>query len=145
MPRNGNWMQVTLAGGLIAALGLVSACDSKINQCNRLIEVINNEQTPIKEMKTQGNDAGSFKKLADVLDGVAGKVKAVELKDEKLVKFRDDYATMAEELAGSSREAADALGGTDMKKTTAAIKKMQSFAPRESELVENINKYCSGT
>jgi regulator of extracellular matrix RemA (YlzA/DUF370 family) len=138
-------MQATMVGGLIASLGLVTACDSKINQCNRLIEVINKEQDPIKNMKTSGNDAGSFKKLADVLDGVAGKVKGVELKDEKLVKFRDDYAKMAEELAGSSREAAEALGGTDMKKTTEAIKKMQSVGPRESELVDNINKYCSGT
>ncbi|MEM6787490.1 MAG: hypothetical protein AAF715_08215 [Myxococcota bacterium] len=138
-------MNITTVVGLSAAMGLASGCDSKINQCNRLIEVINNEQAPIKEMDKQDNDPESFKKLADVLDGVAGTVRGVEVKEEELQKFRDDYATMASELATSSREAAEALGGTDMKKTTEAIKKMQSFESRESELVGNINKYCSGS
>ena len=127
--------------GVIAVAGM--GCDGKINQCNRLIEVINKEQAPLKNLK--GNDPEELKKLAETLDGVAGKVKSVELEDEKLVGFRDDYAKMAEDLAATSRETAEALASNDPKKAGEAAKKMNGFTPRETELVDNINKYCSGS
>lgn len=127
--------------GALAVVGM--GCDGKIPQCNRLIEVINKEQAPLKNLK--GNDPDELKKLAETLDGVAGKVKAVELKDEKLIGFRDEYGKMAEDLAATSRETAEALTSNDPKKATEAAKKMNSFTPRETELVDNINKYCSGS
>jgi hypothetical protein len=127
--------------GAIAVLG--TGCDGKIPQCNRLIEVINKEQAPLKNLK--GHDPDELKKLAETLDGVASKVKGVELKDEKLVGFRDDYGKMAEDLAATSRETAEALASNDPKKAGEAAKKMNSFTPRETELVEEINKYCSGS
>ena len=126
--------------GALAVLGM--GCDGKIPQCNRLIEVINNEQKPLKNLK--GENPEELKKLAETLDGVAGKVKAVELEDEKLVGFRDEYAKMAEDLAGTSRETAEALASNDPKKAAEAAKKMNSFTPRETELVDEINKYCGG-
>jgi hypothetical protein len=129
-----------LMGAALIAFGL--GCDGKINQCNRLIDVINKEQGPLKNLK--GNDPEELKKLAETLDGVGSKVKAVELNDDKLVAFRDDYAKMAEDLAATSRETAEALASNDPKKAGEAAKKMNSFTPRETELVDNINKYCSG-
>jgi hypothetical protein len=127
--------------GALAVFG--TGCDGKIPQCNRLIEVINKEQAPLKNLK--GNDPDELKKLAETLDGVASKVKAVELEDATLVAFRDDYGKMAEDLAATSRETAEALASNDPKKAGGAAKKMNSFTPRETELVEEINKYCSGT
>jgi major membrane immunogen (membrane-anchored lipoprotein) len=131
----------TLAIGLTAAGGL-TACDGKIAQCNRLIEVINKEQGPLKS--ASGSDPAALKKLAETLDNVAKKVSAVEVKDEKLVKFRDDYASMAKDLSKASRDTAGALESNDPKKATEAAKAMSGFGPRESALVDNINKYCSG-
>lgn len=118
--------------------------EGRVAQCNRLIEVINEEQEPIKQMKSAGHDAKAFKKLGDVLDGVAKRVGEVPISDTKLKGLQAEYVTMARGLADASREAAVALGGTDMKVTTEAIKKMQTFSPRESEIVDDMNKYCSG-
>ena len=131
-----------VAAGLMATGGL-TACDGKISQCNRLIEVINKEQGPLKS--ASGSDPEALKKLAETLDNVSSKVKAVELKDEQLVKFRDDYATMAGDLAKASRDTAGALESNDPKKAADAAKNMSSFGPRESQLVDSINKYCSGS
>lgn len=125
-----------------AAMGLVG-CDGKISQCNRLIEVINKEQGPLKD--ASGSDPAALKKLAETLENVATKVEAVELKDEKLVSFRDDYAKMARDLAKASNETAEALDGKDPTKAQEAAKTMSSFGSRESDLVDNINKYCSGS
>jgi predicted transcriptional regulator len=104
--------------------------------------VINKEQGPLKT--TQGSDPDALNKLAETLDGVASKVESVELKDDKLIGFRNDYASMAKDLAKSSRETAKALQSNDPKQAAEAAKTMSSFGPRESQLVDSINKYCSG-
>jgi hypothetical protein len=126
---------------LLGALALVG-CDGRIAQCNRLIRVINAEQGPIKQ--ASGGDPTALKNLADALDNVAAKVEAVEVKDEKIVAFRDQYAGMAKELATASRNTAAALEEKDAKKATEAASHMSSFGTRESELVGEINGYCSG-
>jgi hypothetical protein len=133
---------LTLALG-ISAVGTLVGCDNKIGQCNALIEVINKEQGPLKS--ASGSDPAALKKLADTLDNVATKVEGVELKDEKLVGFRDDYAEMAKELGKASRDTATALESNDPQKAAEAAKAMKGFGPRESDLVDNINNYCRGT
>lgn len=141
--RLATWMaSALLALGVTGVMGL-TGCDGKISQCNRLIEVINKEQGPLKE--ASGSDPAALKKLADTLDDVAKKVEAVELKDEKLVGFRDEYAKMAKDLSKASRDTATALEGKDPTKAAEAAKNMSSFGSRESDLVDNINKYCSGS
>lgn len=133
----------TTAFACAALLTAASGCDSKIAQCNRLIDVINKEQAPLK--KETGSDPEALKKLASTLDDVSAKVKAVQIEDAQLVQYRDDYAKMATDLAGASRETAEALEGSDSAKAQEAAKKMSSFGPRESELVNNINNYCTGS
>jgi hypothetical protein len=140
--RLATWMKASVVALSITGLMGLVGCDGKISQCNRLIEVINKEQGPLKE--SSGSDPAALKKLADTLDNVATKVEAVELKDEKLVGFRNDYAKMAKDLGKASRDTATALEGNDPKKAADAAKNMSSFGSRESDLVAEINKYCSG-
>jgi hypothetical protein len=131
-----------VAALLLTLAPLLGGCDGRIAQCNRLIRVINAEQDPIK--KASGGDPTALKNLADALDNVATKVEAVDVKDEKIVGFRDQYAGMAKELATASRSTAAALEEKDSKKATEAASHMSSFGTRESELVGEINGYCSG-
>jgi len=137
-----------LTAAIITAVSLPVAssligCDSRIGQCNRLIEVINGEQQHIKDA-AKNTDAAGMKKLADTLDGVAGKVNSVELKDDKLVGFRNDYKGMVEDLSKVARDSAAAIESQDPNKAQEAKKKMNSFSTRENDLVNSINKYCSG-
>jgi hypothetical protein len=125
-----------------AILGLMG-CDGRISQCNRVIEVINAEQEPLKD--ASGSDAPALRSLASLLDNVASKVSSVRVEDDKLIKFRNDYATMAKDLANAARETASALLSDDSSKAAEAAKNMSSFGSRESELVDNINQYCSGS
>ena len=142
MSMRNTWMAAAIvAMGTTAAMGL-AGCDGKIGQCNRLIEVINKEQGPLKY--ASGSDPAALKKLAETLDNVGKKVEAVELKDETLIKHRDDYAQMARDLAKASTETAAALESNDPAKAQEAAKKMSGFGSRESDLVDSINKYCSG-
>ncbi len=126
-----------------ASLSLaLTGCDGRISQCNALIRVINAEQEPIK--RASGSDPEALRKLADALDTVGSKVSGVQVKDEKVVGFRDQYGAMAKELAEAARQTALALEENDAKKAAKAADHMSSFGTRESELVGEINGYCSG-
>ena len=119
------------------------ALRTKLDECNRLIEVINKEQGPLKE--ASGTDPAALRKLADTLDGVAKRVGAIELTDEKLVVFRNEYAQMATDLGKASRDTAAALADNDPSKAAEAAKTMSSFGRRESDVVDNIKKHCAGS
>lgn len=126
----------------VTSLLALPACDGRISQCNQLIRVINAEQEPIK--RASGSDPEALKKLGDALDSVGTKVSEVQIKDENIVDFRDKYSKMAKELATAARDTAAALEAKDTKKATDAANHMASFGTRESELVGEINGYCSG-
>jgi hypothetical protein len=140
MRRTASW----LGAGMVAWVGLSTAalvgCNDRISQCNGLITVINEEQGKHKD--TAGDNADDLKKLGDALEGTAKKIGDVQLKDEKLKAFREEYKKMCEDLANAARDAATA--GDDPKKRETAIKVMQGIGPREDKLVNDINSYCQG-
>jgi hypothetical protein len=140
MRRTASW----LGAGMVALVGLSTAalvgCNDRISQCNALITVINEEQGKHKD--TAGDNADDLKKLGDALEGTAKKIGDVQLKDEKLKAFREEYKKMCEDLANAARDAATA--GDDPKKRETAIKVMQGIGPREDKLVNDINSYCQG-
>lgn len=122
----------------VTSSGLVGCKSGRIAQCNTLIAVINEEQGKHKDLKAERPD--ELKKLADALDATAKKIGEVELSDEKLMAFREDYKKMAGDLAKAAREAAAA--SEDRDKLEKAIKRMQGIGPREDKLVQDINAFC---
>jgi hypothetical protein len=139
-------VRVDRAPGLVVALS--ESLDrwlsgDRVSQCNELIEVINREQAPLRQ--ALGSDAEALQKLADTLEAVAVQVDAVAIDDATLVAFRDDYAKMARDLALDSRKTSAAIASNDLVAAADAAKSMSSFTERESDLVDAINRYCSGS
>lgn len=134
--------------GFAAALALVAlaACDKRVAQCNQLIDAINEEQPKLAKTLGQGRTKeptpealGDF---AEALDGLVGKLKKIELKDPKLVGYRDAYAKLAEGLAAAARKTA--ANFEDHQKATEAANELNSFGGPEKDLVKQINDYCQG-
>ncbi len=125
-----------------AVMGL-AGCDGKTKQCNQLIDVIKKEKAPLEQ--AAGDDPAELKKLAETLGNVAEKVEAVKVKDKSLAKLRDDYATMVRDLAKASTDTAAAIEDNDATKTQEAVKTISGFGSRETDLVDNINTYCSSS
>jgi hypothetical protein len=123
-----------------AAKAKKEAGGDKTTQCNRLIRIINMEQGPMKA--ASGSDPAVLRNLAATLDDVAKTVRAIKLTDKKLIGFRDGYATIAVDLGKASRVTADALAANDATRAATAAKVMSSFAPRESKVIDGINKHC---
>jgi len=124
----------------LAAAGASGCKGGRIAQCNTLIQVINEEQA--KQKETRGSDPEELNSLADSLEQTATRIAAVELSDEQLIAFRDEYKKMAEDMAKAARDARDA--SSDPVKLEAASKAMQEIGPRETKLVSSINEYCGG-
>ena len=137
MQRTASWMAVAIIG---LATATAAGCNDRISQCNSLISVINEEQGKHKDLN--GDNADELRKLGDALDTTSKRIGDVQVKDEKLKAFREDYKKMCEDLAKAARDAATA--GDDPKKRESAIKVMQGIGPREDKLVNDINTYCQG-
>jgi len=131
------WVGIGLLS--ICALG---GCQGKIAQCNVLIEVINSEGKNIPKMSTKKPE--SFVKAAESLEKAAKRTADVELKDSKLVEFRDEYKEMLGDLVKATRNVPVASESNDPVKIKKANEKMESFKKREADYLERLNAYCSG-
>jgi hypothetical protein len=140
MRRTATWLGAGMAAWIGLATAGLAGCNDRISQCNGLITVINEEQGKHKD--TAGDNAEDRKKLGDALDGTAKRIGDVQLKDEKLRAFRQDYKKMCEDLANAVHDAATV--SDDPKKREAANKVIQGIGPREDKLVSDINAYCQG-
>ena len=127
----------------LLSVTILSGCQGKIAQCNVLIEVINSEGKKIPKMSTK--EPASFDKAAKSFEGTAKRMAAVELKDEKLIEFRDEYKGMLEDLAKATRGIVSARDSKDPVKIKKANEKMESFKKREADYLRRLNAYCSGS
>lgn len=133
---------------------LATACGkSKVDQCNAFIERANAAQTVINGLKFDSDDAAKLEGEAGKIEAEAKAVEAVEIKDEKLVKFKADYAANLTKLGGAMRELGklhkDSKDPAKAATVEASAKKIEADAQKiekdESALVNDINKYCSGS
>ncbi len=139
MPR---W---TLAIGALA-LALGGGCDRRVSQCNRLIDAINEEQPKLARAVRQGPGQEAtpeaLENFAKALDTMITKIKAIPLKDDKVVGYRDAYANLAEGIAAAARKTAASFEDHDEAKKAAA--ELNSYREPEKTLVKQINDYCAG-
>lgn len=133
-------------------VAVLPACGKgKIEQCNAFIDRANAAQNTINALKLDSDDSKKLEAEAAKIEGEAKAVKGVDLKDEKLVKFRDDYAASLTKLAGNVKELAklhsDAKSPDKQAAVEASAKKLEADADKiekeESKLVADINSYCS--
>jgi hypothetical protein len=124
------------------SLMLMTGCKDKIGQCNLLIQVINEEGKKIPKMETK--DPASFDRAAESFEKTAKRAEAVQLEDEKLITFRNEYRDMLLDLAKATRGIVKAKKSKDPVQIKNANSKMESFKKRESSYLERLNSYCSG-
>ena len=134
----------------MSALGLIfgaAACgQSKIAECNSLIEVLNKGATNIdkgtKAIAANPMATGEYKSLAEAAEKVAEDASKVQLKIPELVKFSGDYQTVMKDFAKTARDTASAVDAKDTNKMTAAANAMEKVGKQEETLISEINKFC---
>ncbi|WP_346292472.1 hypothetical protein [Sphaerothrix gracilis] len=116
--------------GIAIAFTLAGCGGSKVTQCNRLAEVVNQTQGFMQEFETEiqsfSSNAASVQNLEDIksaagqyttavdkvvtnLDGLVTDLEQTDLNDETLVQFRDEYATVVQGFSDALEQASGAM------------------------------------
>ncbi|MEO0490749.1 MAG: hypothetical protein AAFW84_15890 [Cyanobacteria bacterium J06635_15] len=116
--------------GTAIALTLAGCGESKVSQCNRLAEVVNQTQGFMQEFETEiqsfSNNAAAVETLDDIkaaatqyteavdkvvgnLEGLSTTLSGTDLSDETLIQFRDQYAEVVNGFSGALQEASSAM------------------------------------
>ncbi|MBD0335509.1 MAG: hypothetical protein ICV62_08470 [Cyanobacteria bacterium Co-bin13] len=119
-----------VSAGALTVLLLAGCGPSRVSQCNRLAEVVNQTQGFMSEFETEiqsfSQNASQVRNLDDIkaaasqytsavdgvvtdLDGLVGDLRGTQLKDDTLVSFRDDYVGVVEGFKGSLQQASNAM------------------------------------
>jgi hypothetical protein len=169
--------QVLVAATLIG-VNLTACGPTKVAQCNALSGEINKAAGLGKKFEAVGKDleskGGKIKGIEDFrtmakegsdkvavlvkeLDEFTSKVKAVELKDEKLVGYRDRGVTIYTGASKSLKDVGDVLEQftkmeaneagkkmleTSSKKMEVATKELQKVDQDEKAMTKDFNEYC---
>ena len=135
-----------LISGAVALILGACADQTKVKECNALVEVINGGVEKIQKVATVAPDGGTpvseLRAMADTMDTLAGDCAKVELSIAELKKYSGDYQAMAKEVATAARELATAVDKVDMEQMSKAQARMEEAVKREDPVVEGINKLC---
>ena len=153
------WGVKSITGSVAALMAIaLVGCESKVAQCNKLIEVVNQGQEISQNI--QGTDAATMDKLATDLTGLSQEIQAVELSDETLTGFRDRFVKIYEDLSGAASKVGGALTSlNDIQPNPEGVEKAKQLqadveeaskigdqaAKDEDTLVKEVNTYCGGT
>ncbi|MFP4008595.1 MAG: hypothetical protein ACLFV6_11420 [Spirulinaceae cyanobacterium] len=124
-----------------------SACgQSKIEQCNNIIEIANEAVNEAKQLTNGGqtDDPQAMVEAADAMEQAAQDMEALELVDPTLQDYRQGFIAMYEETSAATREFVEAFEQKDRPAAEAALSRLQRATNPEEELVQGINEYCTG-
>jgi hypothetical protein len=128
------------------ALILSSCSESKVAQCNKLIDVANQAAKASLEFGENPHpEKGSkaFTEMADKIDGLTASMSALEMSDEKLEGYRDSFVTMYTSASEGLRGGAEAFDKKDVAAMNKEMEAIQTATSGETALVGEINTYCS--
>ncbi|MEC4803737.1 MAG: hypothetical protein SAJ12_00265 [Jaaginema sp. PMC 1079.18] len=124
-----------------------SACgQSRIEQCNNIIEIANQAVNEAKQLTNGGqtNDPEAMVQAADAMEQAAQDMEALELVDPELIEYRQGFIAMYEETSAATREFVEAFEQKDRPAAEAALSRLTRATRPEEELVQGINQYCTG-
>lgn len=141
-----------ISTSLFFAISVAACGPSKVEQCNAFIDKANHSQTVLAALKLESEDPKVLDGEAVKIDAEAKAVGSVDLKDEKLSKFRNEYAENLKKLATNVRDLAKLQATAKDPKATnieSQAKKIEGDAQKiekdEERLVGDINQYCTGS
>ncbi len=125
----------------LVAAGVLAGCENRVDECNKLIRVINTEGANVKPATDE-----NLKEVADALDALAKKMEAVQVSIPELKKYRDQYRDSVADMGKKAHAAADAKAeaNADPQKITDAKTAYNAAVEQNNKLTADINGFCGG-
>jgi septal ring factor EnvC (AmiA/AmiB activator) len=136
---------------------LVTGCETKVSQCQRLIQVVNEGNALIDQNK--GKQAVTSLQLSKDLEAINTALEELKLGDPKLQEFQSQFQKVFESMSQGIAKAAKALAAAKAAEASAsgrekiqkarteidtALTAVAKTSAKESDaLMNKLNKYCS--
>jgi molybdenum-dependent DNA-binding transcriptional regulator ModE len=133
---------------LTVALSLLTAScsESKISQCNKIIEVANkavNETKSITNGTQQINPKATLK-AADAMEKASKEMESIRVSDQKLQDYQSRFIKMYREMSKATRDFVAAYEKKNRPAAEGAVAELKKATAPEKQLVDDINIYCTG-
>lgn len=142
--RNGLRLSIL---GMISLLA-VSCGQSRIAQCNQMIQVanqaVNDAKVVTNNLPQDDSQAEAMRQAAAIMDKASTDMNAIEVTDETLQDYQASFAKMYSDMSQAMGEFAWAFEQKDRQAAEAAQINLQQATTPEKQLVDTLNAYCSG-
>lgn len=124
----------------------VSCGESKVSQCQKIINVANQASTEAKVLTKGGQpiDPDAMVKAADTMDKAAQAMETIKLSDNKLKEYQTGFSKMYRDTSTAMRGLVEPLKNKDRQKVFATLKTLRQAIVPEPQLVSGLNTYCNG-
>ena len=135
---------------LVIALGVCGAAGCRnvhADECGAFVYAVNTRLAEIDRASAAGAQAESatpldMRRLAELYEKLADKVKAQKISSPELAELRDKYRTMVLDSAQLARSIADSLEAKNLDGAMQAHEQFSAVVSREDDLVSRVNAYC---
>lgn len=136
---------VLLPLSAVISLLTISCAQSKVSQCNKIIQVANTAVSEAKAVTNggQASDPKAMLKAADAMEKASQEMNAIEVKDAKLQDYKAAFINMYRDTSKATRDFITAFEKKDRPAAEVALKNLQQATIPEKQLVADINSYCS--
>lgn len=130
------------------ALLLSTGCDTKVSQCNKLIDVVNKHTQQLSTSIEKLADVQTTPTVADdfakVVKTANDEISALSFSDEKVKGFANDYIGLLAEADKVGKEMAEAAKSSNVDTLNKAVEDADKLVKLEDTIVNNVNGYCQG-
>lgn len=138
----------TLLLGLLTTGLLGTGCDSKVAQCNRLIDTVNKHSPKLAEAVTKLSSAEqtgpAAEEMSAVIKAADEELAGLKFSDEKIAGFAQQYRDLLGKADQVGKTMASAADASDLDKANQAMKEAVEVEQLETNIVNEVNTYCQG-
>lgn len=133
---------------LTTAISLLTAScsESKISQCNRIIQIANQAVSQAKTVTNggQASDPKAMLQAAEAMEKASKQMTDIPVTDPKLKDYQTGFVKMYGDTSKATRDFVKAFEKKDRPAAERALTSLQQATLPEKQLVTDINTYCSG-
>lgn len=134
---------------ILAVVGLLThGCNTKVSQCNKLIDGVKAHTTELKaaieklaEIQSDPTVADAFSKT---IKAASDDITALEFSDEQVAGFKKQYIDLLAEAEKVTQTMSVAAEANDREALDRAAAEAERVGTLEESIVKSVNEYCQG-
>lgn len=127
---------VVVCGGLLMAFG----CNSKVSDCNKVIDVVNAHANDGDALKF--DNADDWEAAAKLFDKAATDIKAVAVKDDQVKSKAAAIADTDAKAAAAFRDVGKTAKGGDPEGAAKGQKSLEEIKTSRAKAIDDFETYC---